>query len=167
MYSNAQILAAIINRVGQPIIQHFVGMKLHNSPVAGMVENWIRNTGIAGPEWNLASGLMPFMEPVSGAVIEPFLANFISNVPDPMIPSMAHSIIDKAIKNGGMSFGNGMIELTMDDLTQIKKLLNANMPYSPMQPCVLKEEIEKTETGKEVNNGPDDGRTDSKPAKHA
>ena len=167
MYTNAQILAAIINKVGQPVIQHFMGMKLQNSQVAGLIENWMRKSGIPGPQWSLSSELMPFMEPVSGAVIEPFLAQFIGNIPDPMIPSLAHSIIDKAIQNGGMAFGNGMIEFTMDDLTQIKRLLNANLPYTAMQPCVLKEGIDIPQERKEESNGPDDSRADTKPSKHA
>lgn len=178
MNTNAQILAAILNRVGQPIIQHFMGMKLQNSSVVGGIENWVRNLGIAGPNWNLTGELMPFIQPLSGAVVEPILARYISNIPDDMIPAMAHSIIDKAIGMGKVPIMGGMITLDETDLREIKKLLNANLPYVPFQSTILKEgqETQEKTQGKapenlketEVSNdGTNDTGADSKQAKHA
>lgn len=170
MNTNAQILAAILNRVGQPIIQHFMGMKMQNSPIVNGIENWVRNLGITGPNWNLTSELMPFIQPMSGMVVEPMLAQYISNVPDAMIPGMAHSIVDKAMQMGNVSVLGGMITLDQNDLREIKKLLNANMPYIPMQPVTLKEGTEAPETTQETEvkeDGSNDAGAGSKQAKHA
>lgn len=161
MYSNAQILAAILNHVGQPIIYQIMSSRLQNAQFVTMAENWVRNLGIAGPNWSLTSELMPFVEPLSGAVVEPLLARYISNVPDDMIPSMAHSIVDKAIKNGGMTFCDGNVIIDVNDLNEVKKLLNANMPFTRTDRYVLKE-------GTEVKNEPDDNAgADTKQPKHS
>lgn len=170
MNTNAQILAAILNRVGQPIIQHFIGMKMQNSPIVSGIENWVRNLGITGPNWNLTSELMPFIQPMSGMVVEPMLAQYISNVPDAMIPGMAHSIVDKALQMGKVPVLGGMIVLEEKELREIKRLLNANMPYIPMQPVTLKEGTEAPETTQETevkDDGSNDAGAGSKQAKHA
>jgi hypothetical protein len=170
MNTNAQILAAILNRVGQPVIQHFMGLKMQNSPVVNGIENWVRNLGIAGPNWNLTGELMPFIQPLSGRMVEPILAQYLANVPDAMIPGMAHSLVDEALKQGQISLLGGMITLDSNDLAEIKKLLNANMPYIPMQPVALKEGTEAPEKTQETevkNDGSNDTGADSKQGKHS
>ena len=65
-------------------------------------------------------------------LIEPFLNKALANVPDDMIPVLAHSFVENAIKNGSMVIFEGNIELEREDLEELQKLLRYNLPINPM-----------------------------------
>ena len=69
---------------------------------------------------------------ISAPLIEPFLNKALANVPDDMIPVLAHSFVENAIKNGSMVIFEGNIELEMEDLQELQKLLRYNLPINPM-----------------------------------
>lgn len=70
--------------------------------------------------------LMPFVNYISDNTITKAINGFLSKVPDAMLPDMAHSIVDDAIKQGGFTIGN--IIFDVKDLQELKTLLNYNMP---------------------------------------
>ena len=44
------------------------------------------------------------------------------------LPQMAHSIVDKAIANGGLTLFDGNVSFTEQDMKDLKKLLDYNLP---------------------------------------
>ena len=127
-FTNAQILAAVLNRWLQPLVQQFAGQRVSGIPLFAMMENKIRSTGLVPQSWSLAAEFSPFMQSITGTVIEPLISSYLSNFPDEAIPDMAHSIVDKAISDGGMSLMNGYLSFDKADMEQLKKLLGANLP---------------------------------------
>lgn len=70
--------------------------------------------------------LMPFVNYISDNTVTKAINGFLSRVPDGMLPDMAHSVVDDAIKQGGFTVGN--IIFDTKDLQELKNLLNYNMP---------------------------------------
>ena len=127
-YTNAQILSAVLNRWLQPVVQQLAGQRLASLPLFAGIENKIRSTGWVRPTWSLAAELAPFMQEITGTMVEPLLGQYLSKVPDEAIPSMAHSITDKAIAEGVLSLFDGNVTFEAADLQELKKLLEYNLP---------------------------------------
>ena len=127
-YTNAQILSAVLNKWIQPVVQQFAGMRLASMPLFAGIENKIRSTGWVRPTWSLAAELAPFMQEMTGTMVEPLLSQYLSKVPDGAIPAAAHAIVDKAIANGGLSLFDGNVTFEEKDLQELKKLLDYNLP---------------------------------------
>lgn len=70
--------------------------------------------------------LMPFVNYISDNTVTKALNGYLSRVPDNILPDMAHSIVDDAIKQGGFTIGN--IIFDTKDLQELKNLLNYNLP---------------------------------------
>lgn len=156
MYSNAQILSAIVNKFAQPIIQQFMMVKFSSMPFVQSIENKVRSTGFVSGNWSLVSEISPMIEPISGAIVQPMLAQYISKIPDAAIPALAHSFVDSMIERGGAELLEGKLILEKSDMLELKKLLNINLPYK-------KEDIYnvKTEEDERVDNSStDSGKVD-------
>lgn len=133
MYSNRQKLAAVLARWGQPAIQGLIGSKINGLPLIANIEAKIKSTGFVSPMYSLGKDLSQLvMGGISAPLIEPFLNKALSNVPDEMIPVLAHSFVENAIKNGSMVIFEGNIELELEDLQELQKLLRYNLPINPM-----------------------------------
>lgn len=70
--------------------------------------------------------LLPFVNYISDNTVTKAINGFLSKVPDGMLPDMAHSIVDDAIKQGGFTIGNLIFDTK--DLQELKNLLNYNLP---------------------------------------
>lgn len=70
--------------------------------------------------------LLPFVNYISDNTVTKAINGFLSKVPDGMLPDMAHSVVDDAIKQGGFTVGN--IIFDAKDLQELKNLLNYNLP---------------------------------------
>lgn len=127
-YTNAQILSAVLNRWLQPVIQQFASQRLSSIPIFAGIENKIRSTGWVRPTWSLATELSPFMQEITGIMVEPLLSQYISKIPDGAIPVAAHTVVDKAISNGGLSLFDGNVTFETSDLKELKDLLDYNLP---------------------------------------
>lgn len=133
MYSNRKKLAAVLAKWGQPAIQGLIGSKINSIPLIGNLEAKIKSTGFVSPMYSLGKELSQFvMGGISAPVIEPFLNKALANVPDDAIPVLAHSVVENAIKNGGMVLFEGNVELELEDLQELQKLLRYNLPINPM-----------------------------------
>lgn len=133
MFSNRQKLAAVLAKWGQPAIQGLIGSKINGLPLISNIEAKIKATGFVSPMYSLGSDLSKLvMGGISAPLIEPFLNKALANVPDDMIPVLAHSFVDNAIKNGNMVIFEGNIELELEDLQELQKLLRYNLPINPM-----------------------------------
>lgn len=128
MYSNAQKLAAVLNKWAQPAIQELLGNNLSRLPFLSSIESKIKSTGWASPMWSMAKEISPVLDGVSSSLVEPFLAKYISGIPDDSIPQLAHNVVDDAIKNGSLSLFEGKVEFDPEDLEELKTLLKYNLP---------------------------------------
>ena len=128
MYSNAQKLAAVLNKWAQPAIQELLGNNLNRLPFLSSIESKIKSTGWVSPLWSMTKEISPVLDGVSSSLVEPFLAKYISGIPDDSIPQLAHNVVDDAIKNGGLSLFEGKVEFEPEDLEELKTLLKYNLP---------------------------------------
>lgn len=128
MYSNAQKLAAVLNKWAQPAIQELIGGNLSRMPFLASIETKIKSTGWVSPMWSIAKEISPVLDGVSSSLIEPFIAKYISGITDESIPQLAHNVVDDAIKNGGLSLFEGKVEFEPEDLEELKTLLKYNLP---------------------------------------
>ena len=140
MYTNSQILAAVVSQWMQPLIGSFVGSKIGNIPMLGAVENWIKNLGIVSPNYSIIKDLMPIIGGASDVIIVPMLSKYLSMVDDASLPVMAHGIVDKAIENGELSLAEGSITFEEPDLKKLKRLLELNLPLPAEVGYIVKTE---------------------------
>lgn len=127
-YSNSEILASVLNKYIQPVIVQFSQAKMSSFPLVQTIENKVKSTGFVSQNWSLTQELSPLIEPISGSLVKPMIKQYLSNVPDESIPAMAHGLVDKALENGGLSLMEGRLQFEKDDLVELKKLLNWNLP---------------------------------------
>lgn len=127
-YSNSDILAAIINKFAQPIVVQFAQAKASTLPMVNMIENKIKSWGIVSQNWSMVNELSPMIEPITGSLVKPMIKQYLSQIPDDAIPAMAHGLVDKALENGGLSLMEGRLQFEKEDLVELKKLLDWNLP---------------------------------------
>lgn len=140
MYSNAQILAAVINKWAQPFIGQLIAGKVGSIPALGMAENWVKNLGIVSPNYSIVKDLMPIVGGASEIVVQPMLSRYLSMVDDATLPAMAHGIVDKAIENGELSLAEGFLTFEENDLKRLKRLLELNLPLEKSECYTVKTE---------------------------
>lgn len=138
MITNSYILSAVLVKWLNPAIQQFTSCKMSSLPFIRSIETKMKSTGWVSPSWSLASELSPLMNNVSSSVVQPLIQRFIARFPDEAIPKMAHSIVDDAIKNGGLSIFEGKVTFELEDLKELKEYLNYNLPLSSEEEYVVK-----------------------------
>lgn len=151
MYSNAQKLAAVLNKWAQPAIQELLGNNLSRLPFLSSIEAKIRSTGWVSPMWSMAKEISPILDGVSSSLVEPFLAQYISGIPDESIPQLAHNVVNDAIKNGGLSLFEGKVEFEPEDLEELKNLLKYNLPIQEVSASYNVLTKEPTPQGKDAD----------------
>jgi hypothetical protein len=62
--------------------------------------------------------------------LQPFLADYLRRIPDGAIPSMAHSLVENALKQGSLSLLEGNVIFEREDLEELQRLLRYNLPIS-------------------------------------
>ena len=127
-YTNAQILAAVLAKWGQPAIEQLTSGKLDNLPWMQAVSNKVRSMGWVSPNWSLSKELSPLMSTITDAVVVPIIGRFLEGMPDESLPSIAHSIVDAALVNGSLSLFEGNVVFEKEDLDELKNYLNWNLP---------------------------------------
>lgn len=152
--TNKEILTAVLIEWAKPVIPMLMGGKLSQMPVLNMFENWIKNMGIAPPNWSVMQDITPIIQGAAYNLITPFILPRMDKVPDEYIPQMAHGIVDSAIQNGGLSLFGGNVTFDLDDMKELKKYLDYNLPYTPkeqyqvIKPDAAGNENEPQETSK-------------------
>lgn len=127
-YTNAQILSAVLNKFLQPVVMQFASAKMNTLPFIQSLQNKFIASGWVSPSWNIAQELAPIIEPITSNLMEPFLKKYLSDVPDEAIPQLAHSFVDNAIANNGISLMEGRLTFDKNDMEELKKLLLYNLP---------------------------------------
>lgn len=140
MYTNGQILSAVISTWAQPLIGQIVAGRVNSIPFLGMAENWIKNLGIVSPNYSIMKDLSPIIGGASDVLITPFLNRYLSQMDDDSLPAMAHGIVDKAIENGELFLAEGFLVIEEPDLKRLKRLLELNLPLKEDEGYVVKTE---------------------------
>lgn len=128
MYSNAQKLAAVLNKWAQPAIQGLLGTRLGQLPFITNIDAKLRSTGWVSPMWSISKEISPLLDGLSSSLVEPMLARYLQGIPDEAIPELAHKVVEDAIRNGGLSLFEGKVEFETDDLEELRTLLRYNLP---------------------------------------
>ena len=128
MYSNAQKLAAVLNKWAQPAIQGLLGTRLGQLPFIANIDAKLRSTGWVSPMWSISKEISPLLDGLSSSLVEPMLARYLPGIPDEAIPELAHKVVEDAIRNGGLSLFEGKVEFETDDLEELRTLLRYNLP---------------------------------------
>ena len=128
MYSNAQKLAAVLNKWAQPAIQGLLGTRLGQLPFIANIDAKLRSTGWVSPMWSISKEISSLLDGLSSSLVEPMLARYLQGIPDEAIPELAHKVVEDAIRNGGLSLFEGKVEFETDDLEELRTLLRYNLP---------------------------------------
>lgn len=140
MYTNSQILAAVVSQWLQPLIGSLMAGKMGDIPMLGAAENWVKNLGIVSPNYSIMKDLMPIIGGASDVIIVPMLSKYLEKVDDASLPAMAHGIVDKALENGELSLAEGFITFEEADLKKLKRLLELNLPLPDDRGYIVKTE---------------------------
>lgn len=132
-FSNRQILAAVLNKWAQPAIQQLTSGRLDNLPMLAALSNKLRSTGWVSPQWSLGREIAPLLGGVAGSLVEPMIAQYLQQLPDESLPHMAHSIVDEAIKHGNLSLMEGNVVFELEDLKELKRYLEYNLPLTAVE----------------------------------
>lgn len=127
-YTNAQILAAVLTKWGQPAILQLTSGRLDNLPWMAAISNKVRSTGWVSQSWSLGRELSPVINSMTEAIATPMIERYLSTIPDEAIPNIAHKFVDAAIENDGLTLFDGNVTFDKDDLTELKHYLEWNMP---------------------------------------
>lgn len=144
MYSNREKLAAVLSQWVQPAIQSIASGKVMQLPFFANIEAKIKSTGWVSPMWNMGGEIAPLLGGLSGQLIEPMLNAYLGNIPDEAIPGVAHTIVENAIANNGISLFEGNVVFEREDMEELRKLLRYNLPMTEAKKYeVIKEQKEE------------------------
>lgn len=129
MATNAQIMAAIVNKVAQPIVMMYMNELLGTNAVVQMLENKVKSMGIVSPQWKIINELAPFGEVISGAMVVPFLSQLMDGVEE-QIPMLARDFIKTAREQGQISLLEGKVLLDKHDIDLMERLIESNLPLA-------------------------------------
>lgn len=148
MWSNHQILAAVLNKWAQPAIQSVIGSRLGKLPFMANIEAKIKSTGFVSPMWSMSNEIAPLFNGLSSSLVEPILNRYLQGIPDEAIPQLAHNVVNDAIKNGGLTLFEGNVVFEVEDLEELQKLLRYNLPIEVTESYQVKtEDTEPTDIG--------------------
>ena len=139
MFTNRQILAAVLNKWMQPALAQLAGAKLMRLPFLANIEAKIKSTGWVSPMWSMANEVTPLLGGVVSQVVEPIIAEYLQGIPDQAIPKMAHTMVENAMKQGQLTLFEGNVVFELCDLEELQKLLKYNLP-------IVEEECYKVKT---------------------
>ena len=128
MFSNRQILAAVLNKWLQPALQQMASTKLMQLPFLANIEAKVKSTGWVSPMWSMANEVAPLLGGVTTQLIEPMISQYLQGIPDQAIPKMAHQLVENAMKQGQLSLFEGNVVFELCDLEELHKLLKYNLP---------------------------------------
>ena len=128
MWSNRQILAAVLNKWLQPALQQMASTKLMQLPFLANIEAKVKSTGWVSPMWSMANEVAPLLGGVTTQLIEPMISQYLQGIPDQAIPKMAHQLVENAMKQGQLSLFEGNVVFELCDLEELYKLLKYNLP---------------------------------------
>lgn len=145
MFTNAQILTKIILKFAEPIYPALMSNWLAKASWIMPAENMLKRIGIVAPNYSMAQELSTGIGSIGGDVlIRPMLEAVLSKIPDAAIPEMSHALVDKGLQTGHVELLGGYVKLDQNDLRELKKYLDYNLPIRETEEYVLKTAPETT-----------------------
>lgn len=133
MYSNIEILTAVIVTWAKPMVDEIVANRLGKIEPVVTANEWVKKYFPVGKNYSIVNDLSFLAVPASEMVVGNFVRNGLEklNVKDQDIPAYAarlvDSLIEQAEKKGCVSLFN-TVELEKSDLEKLRYLLNKNLP---------------------------------------
>lgn len=133
MYSNIEILTAVIVTWAKPMVDEIVANRLGKIEPVITANEWVKKYFPVGKNYSIVNDLSFLAVPASEMVVGNFVRNGLEklNVKDQDIPAYAarlvDSLIEQAEKKGCVSLFN-TVELEKSDLEKLRYLLNKNLP---------------------------------------
>lgn len=133
MYSNTEILTAVIVTWAKPMVDKVLASLLSQYQPVVAANEWVKKYFPVANNYSIVNDLSFLAVPASEMVIEPFVKNGIAKlgIQDQDIPAyvakLVDSMIEQADKKGCVSLFN-TIELEKSDLEKLRYLLRKNLP---------------------------------------
>lgn len=133
MYSNTEILTAVIVTWAKPMVDEIVANRLGNLQPVATASEWVKKYFPVPNNYSIVNDLsflaVPALEMMVGNFVRQGLEKL--NVKDQDVPAYAARIVDSLIeeadKKGSVSLFN-TIELEKSDLEKLRYLLRKNLP---------------------------------------
>lgn len=133
MYSNIEILTAVIVTWAKPLVDEIVEHRLGNLQPVATASEWVKKYFPVPKNYSIVRDLSFLAVPASEIMVGNFVRTGLEklNVRDKDIPSYAARIVDSLIeqadKKGSVSLFN-TVELEKSDLEKLRYLLHKNLP---------------------------------------
>lgn len=133
MYSNTEILTAVIVTWAEPMVDEIVANRLGNLQPVATASEWVKKYFPVPNNYSIVNDLSFLAVPASEMMVGNFVRQGLEklNVKDQDVPAYAARIVDSLIeeagKKGCVSLFN-TIELEKSDLEKLRYLLRKNLP---------------------------------------
>lgn len=133
MYSNIEILTAVIVTWAKPMVDEIVANRLGNLQPVATASEWVKKYFPVPNNYSIVNDLSFLAVPASEMMVGNFVRTGLEklNVRDQDIPAYAaklvESMIDEAGKKGSVSLFN-TVEIEKSDLEKLRYLLRKNLP---------------------------------------
>lgn len=133
MYTNAEILTAVIVTWVKPMVDEIVANRLGKLQPVMAANEWVKKFFPVANNYSIVNDLSFLAVPASEMVIGNFVRNGLEklNVKDQDVPAYASRLVDSMIeqadKKGSVSLFN-TVELEKSDLEKLRYLLRKNLP---------------------------------------
>lgn len=133
MYSNTEILTAVIVTWAKPMVDEIVANRLGNLQPVATASEWVKKYFPVPNNYSIVNDLSFLAVPASEMMVGNFVRQGLEklNVKDQDVPAYAARIVDSLIaeaeKKGSVSLFN-TVELEKSDLEKLRYLLRKNLP---------------------------------------
>lgn len=132
-WSNAQKLAAVVSFWARPALTQLATSRLSSLPMMQNLQQSIVASGLVSQAYNISADLMPIMAPVINNLLQPYLEKQLAQLPDESIPALARDVLAEAEKKGSMSIMDGFLTLEVQDIQELRQLVEKNLPMADRQ----------------------------------
>ena len=130
VYTNAQILAAVVSHWARPAVIQVATARLSQLPILQSLQASVVGSGVVNGAYNIANDIQPLMAPLVNNLLTPYLEKQFSQVPDAALPLLARDILAEAERLGSYSIMDGFLTLDKSDIAELKQLVDKNLPLA-------------------------------------
>jgi hypothetical protein len=133
MYSNTEILTAVIVTWAKPMVDEIVANRLGNLQPVATASEWVKKYFPVPNNYSIVNDISFLAVPASEMMVGNFVRQGLEklNVSDKDVPAYAARIVDSLIeqadKKGCVSLFN-TVEIEKSDLEKLRYLLRKNLP---------------------------------------
>lgn len=140
MYSNREILGAVLAKWLEPVVSGLLMQKLLSDlPIVKAIDAKVRNTGWVSNGWSITSEIEPLIAGTASTILQPLLSGMLSTLPEESVSGIARGVVGKAVERGELSLFEGKITFDSNDLQRLKHLMDVNLPITTCDTYEVKE----------------------------